>query len=233
MTVAPYDAVADEYYELSHKTCRNFDQTTRAALASVRSLVPKGGLILDVGAGRGRCGEYLDVDCSRVVQLDSSAKMLSLIPREESLLRVLHPADKLPFSDEQFSCVAAFLCDPFLGLNFLSEAWRVLRGGGLFIATTPAYEWGAPLRASLGLDLYSTRFVTRTGMAIVPSVLVPMTRLREMLVFAGFSINHIALTSHKLPFGDGPISGDIAGPAQALGREPHELEILYTVVVSK
>ena len=233
MTIAPYDMVADEYYESIHKTSRNFDQTTVSALAHVRSLVPAEGLILEVGAGRGRSCEFLGIDGRRVVQLDSSPRMLALATREESLLRIVHSADKLPFMDGEFACVTSFLCDPFLGLNFLAEARRVLRSGGLLVATTPAYEWGAPLRASLGLDLYSTRFVTKGGKVIVPSVLVPITRLREMLLAVGFLEKDIGLSSHKLPLGEAPVSDDISGPARQLGRDPHDLEILYSVVATK
>ncbi len=42
-------------------------------------------------------GEFLEIDPSRVVQLDSSAEMLALPDREPSVLRVLHDAETLPF----------------------------------------------------------------------------------------------------------------------------------------
>jgi SAM-dependent methyltransferase len=235
LTIAPYDLVADEYYDASHKTSRNFDVTTRAAVASVRSRIPEHGLVLEVGAGRGRCQEFLGIDAgARVVQLDNSRAMLGIPTREPSLLQVLHRAEELPFIDEQFSCVAAFLCDPFLGLNFLAESYRVIKPGGLFIGTTPAYEWGATLRKELSLDPNETRFIARDeSKIVVPSVLVSRQQLSEMLAAAGFEPAHLVIESHRLPLGTKPVSPDIERPAKSLGMSPFELEILYTIVGKK
>jgi SAM-dependent methyltransferase len=231
--IAPYDTIAEEYYEATHKTSRNFDRSTAAATESLRDRVPADGLVLDIGAGRGRCNEYLGIDPKRVVQLDSSQRMLQVEPREIAALRIVHSADSLPFLDRQFSCLTSFLCDPFLGLNFLAEAHRVLEDRGLLIATTPAFEWGSALRAKLEIDLLSTRFITRHGKLVVPSVLVPIRQLREMLKQAGFSEEKFSVTSHKLPRGTSPISEDILRPAKELGRDPHELEIIYLMVAEK
>jgi SAM-dependent methyltransferase len=233
MTIAPYDVIADEYYDAAHKTSRNFDQATVAAIAPLRQRIGAEGLVLDIGSGRGRCNEYLGIDTTRVVQLDNSARMLRVRPREEALLRVVHQAERLPFLDEQFLYVASFLCDPFLGLNFLAEAYRVLQRGGLFIATTPAHEWGSTLRDLLDLDQHSTRFITRQGRVVIPSVLVPISQLREMLERIGFDEQGVSVTAHKLPPGSTPVSDDILQPARELGRGPHELEILYLVVAEK
>jgi len=152
MSEAPYDRIASEYYLPEHQTSRNFDRTAMAALASVRALVPRDGLILEVGSGRGRSCELLEIDPRRVIQLDNSVRMLEVEPREDCALRVLHRAESLPFLNDEYACITAFLCDPFLGLEFLGESHRVLRKGGFLIATTPAYEWGAPLRNELKIS---------------------------------------------------------------------------------
>src|SRR5665213_471537 len=118
LSVAPYSRIANEYYDAQlHKTSRNFDEAGRCHLEGWRTLVATDGLVLDVGAGRGRVGEYLGIHASRIVQLDNSQAMLDLVHREQSLLRVLHNAEHLPFGGEQFVAVGAFLCDPFVGLN--------------------------------------------------------------------------------------------------------------------
>lgn len=232
MTAAPYDAIAGEYYDRSHKTSRNFDHAAAAALESVRERVPAGGLILDVGAGRGRCIEFLGVKSRRVVQLDNSARMLSLEAREECLIRVLHDAQNLPFLDASFACVTAFLGDAFWGLNFLTEAWRVLRPGGLFLATLPTFEWGKAIREQLKLDRSLTRFVTQSGSTvIVPSSLVPVDRLPPMLRRAGFA--HPEITSHRLAQEEQPISPDIADAAQRLGMPPDQLHVINLIVAQK
>src|SRR5437764_10900298 len=82
-----YDRIASEYYDQGHQTSRNFDVATVRALAR-EPFVRSPGLVLEVGAGRGRASEFLRIDPGQVVQLDSSEPMLELQPREPSLLRV-------------------------------------------------------------------------------------------------------------------------------------------------
>jgi Methylase involved in ubiquinone/menaquinone biosynthesis len=234
MKNVPYDSIAEEYYDSSHKTSRNFDQATIAALQIQRARVPAGGLILDIGAGRGRCNEFLGVDPKRVIQLDSSQSMLHVQPREECLIKVLHNAEHLPFLDSEFSCVTAFLCDPYIGLNVLAEVFRVLSDGGLFIATTPSYEWGAALRNELQIDSSLTRFVTKRGSQVfVPSILIPGDRLIDMIEVAGFERSKVQLGTHKLPPNAIPVSDDISIPASRLGMDLHDLAILYSIIAEK
>lgn len=225
-----YDALAREYYDARHQTSRNFDVATIAALLSL-NLRYSDGLALDVGCGRGRCGEFLQIPSKRIVQLDNSPVMLGISPREPALLRILHDAESLPFPEHQFGTVAAFLCDPFLGLNFLAEAKRILRPGGILIGTTPSAEWGLPLRQGLMIDPMMTRFVLRDGnVALVPSALYSREQLRKMLRRVGFKDSNIAVRGHRLPPGTTPVSPDIERPAQASGVSAYELEILYSFV---
>ena len=221
-----YDVLAKEYYEPRHKTSRNFDAATKQALESIDHQIPS-GLVLDVGSGRGRCGEYLGIEPIRVVQLDNSTAMLSLKPRENAVVRVLHEAEDLPFPDREFACVAAFLCDPFLGLNFLAEARRVLSDGGILIGTTPSEQWGRTLRKALELDPMMTRFVLAGGQEITaPSAIYPNKQLHEMLRTVGFRESRINISTHTLPDGTDPVSEDIVSPAKELGLSPYSLGIL-------
>jgi SAM-dependent methyltransferase len=229
---AAYDRIAGEYYHDQHKTCRNFDRTTVAALAAQNLVIPKRGRVLDVGCGKGSVGVYLGIKASRVVQLDSSVQMLALQPREECLLQVLHRAESLPFLDAQFSCVAAFLCDPYFGLNFLAEASRVLEPSGLFIATTPAKEWGEPLRLAIEIDSCETRFKTIAGSEVrVPSTLVSRDRIAEMLVHVGFEA--INVIPFRLPADVQPVSQDIIAVADKLKCKPTEIDLLYLIAATK
>src|SRR5688572_10473153 len=124
---APYSRIAKEYYDpVLHKTSRNFDEAGRPTLREWANDLPAEGLVLDAGAGRGRCTEFFGTDASRIVQLDSSREMLRLEGREDCIIKICHAAETLPFLDGQFAVVAGFLCDPFLGLNFLAESYRVL-----------------------------------------------------------------------------------------------------------
>jgi SAM-dependent methyltransferase len=229
---AAYDDLASEYYSDRHVTCRNFDVTTITALKSICPQVPSDGLVLDVGAGKGRVNEFLGVDPTRTIQLDSSANMLALDDREESLLRVWDDVTDMPFYDGQFSCVAAFLFDPYVGLNFLGEVHRVLRAGGLFIGTNPSAKWGHTLRDDLGIDRNETRFVDVNGVTRrTPSLLVPTERLAEMVRYCGFS--NITIRSFTLPPGHQPVSHDIARVATLLKKDVYELEVLDIVLASR
>ena len=160
--------------------------------------------------------------------------MLEVDPREECLLRILHDSEDLPFIDESFSCVTAFLCDPFIGLNFLHEAHRVLVSGGKFIATTPSFEWGMTLRNEIKISQQETRFLKKSGERVeVPSILVTRDKLFNMLEYTGFSKEMIKISNHCLNAYAGELSEDIAKPAKKLNMSPYELEILYLIEAIK
>jgi SAM-dependent methyltransferase len=228
-----YDPLAAEYYSQAHKTSRNFDQTTVVAMAALKHMVSATGLVLEVGAGRGRANEFLGIAPERVVHLDNSEEMLVLQPREKAMLAVLHAADVLPFPQGSFTMVVSFLCDPFLGLDFLGESCRVLSADGLLIATTPSYEWGAPLRQELGLDTATTRFMTKQGVVHAPSALVRRDQLKAMAEVAGFNRLSINVTAHRLPIGAAPVSDDIVAPAAKVGCNVNDLDLIYCLTARK
>ncbi len=223
-----YDRLGADYYGPHHKTSRNFDEATRRAVLLAGLDIPP-GLLLEPGCGRGRSQEFLGVEAERVVQLDSSLSMLDLSPREEALLRILHEAEELPFAAGQFSCVAAFLCDAFLGLNFLVEAKRVLvKRKGLLVGTTPSFEWGEALRRLRKIPLWEARFLTSRGEQIVaPSNLYTLAELEEMLSVAGFDPERTQVTPHTLPEIDSAVSPDIKDVAAQQGISVYEIPILY------
>ena len=234
MRFAPYDQIAGEYYDSFHKTCRNFDQTTLKAIEPIRPRIPQDGLILDIGCGRGRCVEFLNVEADRVIQLDNSRAMLEISPRENCLLQVLHDAEELPFLACSFACVTSFLCDPFLGLNFLAETYRVLESGGLFLATTSTLEWGTALRDEIGIDCSETRFKTRAGNEIhVPSILVSTDRLVSMLMRTGFDDKKIQIQRHRLPNDADPVSSDVTTSANQLKCGVHDIDLINMIIAVK
>jgi SAM-dependent methyltransferase len=223
-----YERIAGEYYDDFHRTSRNFDSATAAGLRELAIEIPD-GLVLEAGSGRGRCQEYLRLPPARVVQLDNSPAMLSLDGREPALLRVLHDAVELPFPDDEFGCVLAFLCDAFLGLNFLAEAQRVLQPGGLLLGTTPSFEWGVSLREHLKIDRMTTRFRLRAGGELVmPSSLFDAAQLASMLEVTGFARDSISVRSHRLPVDVAEVSPDIAEAAEKRGVSSFELDIIYS-----
>jgi SAM-dependent methyltransferase len=222
-----YGVLASEYYLPIHKTSRNFDATTLHALAQRKPRL-EDGLVLEVGCGRGRVGEFLGIAPSRVVQLDLSREMLSLDDRERCALRLQADATNIPLFDSQFAAVVGFLSDAFLGLSFFFEANRMLNRGGGLVLTTPSHEWGEALRGNEEPKRSEARFKTNANQdVIVPSTLFPASRLEEMLKHSGFE--QIAITRHCLPAGVHPISPDIELAARSTGVEIHELPILYLI----
>lgn len=227
-----YDVLAREYYNPFHKTCRNFDLTTTKAIESNPASIPDDGLVLEVGCGRGRCFEFLGIESTRVVQLDYSSKMLSIEEREPSLLRIQADATSVPIFKEQFSAVIGFLVDPFLGLNFLNEAFRLLTPGGILFFTTPTEEWGKPLRDTLEIEASFSRFLTENGdTVIVASTLISDEHLNRMLQHIGFT--NVNITSHCLPKEADPISPDIQRVANEKGISVHNLPIIHIVAAVK
>jgi SAM-dependent methyltransferase len=229
--LSPYDLLADEYYDAAHKTCRNFDQTSFAMFSRKPPEIPKSGLVLDVGCGRGRCTEFLGITQHRIVQLDSSERMLNLREREECLLKVHADAAEIPLASTQFSAVIGFLADPYMGLSFFSEAFRLLREGVLLL-TAPSCEWGISLRGSSEPARSEARFVNRERRTLsVPSILMSEAEIKSKLEYCGFI--DVSITKHTLPASAAPVSPDIERAANARGVDVHEIPILYVITAKR
>jgi len=227
-----YDAIAEEYYEPGHCTSRNFDAATIALLSRLQIDVPE-GTVLEVGAGRGRISEFLNVHPSRVVQLDKSETMLQLHPREQSLLRIHADACQIPLVAQQFRAVVGFLVDPFMGLDFLAEAYRMLSTGGLLLLTVPTRIWGKPLREQLGIDVMTTRFkvLGTEKIIILPSLLHSSEQLHQMLSFSSFT--DVKIYDGCLSDDEQSISPDVIAAADALQSSPRGLPIIHLVTAHR
>jgi SAM-dependent methyltransferase len=103
---------------------------------ALRSHVQGAGLTLDLGSADGPSASWLRDAVQRTVSLD-------IDPRGLGSDGVCGSALALPFADETFDVVSAFdvieHCDP--EAQALSEVRRVLRPGGRFVMSVPAYTW--------------------------------------------------------------------------------------------
>ncbi len=223
-----YDVIASEYYDSRHITSRNFDATTQRALRELSLCLPA-GLVLEIGAGRGRVSEFLGLESSRVVQLDSSKAMLELQDREPCLLKVHADARAIPLCSQQFSSVIGFLVDPFMGTDFLHEAFRMLSCDGTLLLTVPTLAWGACLRQQVGIDVTTTRFriIDADEIVVLTSLLYSKDEINEMLTKAGFT--NIEIGVHCLGRSDLPVSPDILRVADVMRTDCHAIPLIHSI----
>ena len=103
---------------------------------ALRSHVQGAGLTLDLGSADGPSASWLRDAVARTVSLD-------IDPRGLGSDGVCGSALALPFADETFETVSAFdvieHCDP--ESQALAEVRRVLKPGGRFVMSVPAYTW--------------------------------------------------------------------------------------------
>jgi SAM-dependent methyltransferase len=104
--------------------------------AALRSHVDGATLALDLGSADGPSAAWFRESARRTVSLD-------IDPRGLGADGVCGSALALPFDDGVFDAVAAFdvieHCEP--ESTALAEVRRVLRPGGRFVMSVPAYQW--------------------------------------------------------------------------------------------
>ena len=227
-----YDEVAEEYYDDRHVTSRNFDAATAELFDTLAPAVPDSGYVLELGAGRGRTGEFCGVAPSRVVQSDVSGRMLRLVDREPSTGRVQCDATRLPFASERVAAVTAFLFDPYNDPSLFDEIARVLEPGGVFVGTLPHPEWGHTLRRAVDLPQDETVFVTESGEEVrLRSKLLSAADLRDQLTATGLQPR--ILRSQSLPRDTDDVSEHVEIPAETLGVTPFDLPLVLGVIAGK
>jgi SAM-dependent methyltransferase len=149
-------------------------ETERAKLIRSRILAtaPKGGLVVDVGCGRGTMLDHPSLDGLRRVQVDSHV-WREWTPRTAQYF-VCAEADALPFRSGSFDIVGSF--DVLEHLEHddvgLSEQRRIVRDEGTVLTAVPADQrlWSKHDEAVGHYRRYSTRvfadLATRCGLVI-------------------------------------------------------------------
>lgn len=103
--------------------------------------LPQGGKMLDVGCGTGAVMEFLK-NKGEVEGVDMSDTALNFC-RQKNLKVEKGLANEMPYSTDTFDAV--FALDVLEHLDnpagAVKEAARVLKEGGLFVATVPAHQW--------------------------------------------------------------------------------------------
>ena len=102
----------------------------------------KGQCVLDIGCGARRGPRIISKSNKRVIACDISKEAIQFCQRNYPSSRISYvvaDAIRLPFGSEIFDDVLAFEVVEHLDnqLNFLKEAHRVLKKGGMCILSTP------------------------------------------------------------------------------------------------
>jgi ubiquinone/menaquinone biosynthesis C-methylase UbiE len=132
--VLDYDAEAPGYDQ-----SRGGPQRARAAATAIASLIPRGGILVDVGGGTGIVSRQLaDLGWS-VIVADASTGMLQLARTRLPGTVVRASATRLPLRNGSVEVVTAIwllhLLTPDQADAVLAEAARVLRPGGHLVTT--------------------------------------------------------------------------------------------------
>jgi SAM-dependent methyltransferase len=175
---APYDAVAEEYYDpVQHPTCANFSELSSHYLSRrIQDHGHNAKRILEVGAGRSTVAPILNrqlLPLERLTLLDQSAGMLEYSrpwAKHGSHL-VVRDACDTGFADDSFDLIVSALGDPYNCYAFWREVARLLVPTGICLFTTPASEWSMRFRP---LDTMShAEFLTAAGVKVfVPSTIL-------------------------------------------------------------
>ncbi len=126
-----YDAIADEYANDSHETCRDFDAGTQCFLSKTKKFdelaeLPNGFNYLDVGVGTGVSLEFLlpwlTEKKANIDVLDISSKMLSICELKfgKQVSNYFHTSIHKFDSSKKYELIVGSLCDPFLTNQALS-----------------------------------------------------------------------------------------------------------------
>ena len=174
--------------------------------------ITKDGCILDVGGGTGIMAQFLPdfIDRKNYYNSDVSSEML----KYSRYQNVLAAAETLPFSDSSFDYVIS--SDVLEHVNdktrALSECYRVLKPGGLFLLSTPRSGWGKDFRTSLFLPFILIDSALHRLHRKKPKFLVPEgikdepsdeNWLKESLKNVGFLVLEQYRADNHVPWGNG------------------------------
>jgi ubiquinone/menaquinone biosynthesis C-methylase UbiE len=160
-----YDDVADRYdhhYDRSRGRCYHTHLSRH-----IMEVLPKTGLLLDIGCGTGLFVEKYMMESGAAVGIDISRGMILQARRRctESEF-VLGTGETIPFSDATFDAVASLLAFSYMRdpQGMLDEAFRVVKPGGTIAICTLGKKlltYGVPAIYQIGERMRVNHLVVR------------------------------------------------------------------------
>ncbi len=230
-----YDEIAEEYYEDFHLTSRNLDLASYNFFSSLALLNNRTGLVLELGAGRGKTQEYLNINQKDIIYTDLSYKMLLLNSKESCLNKIQCDSFSLPFLNNSFTTITAFLFDPFNLSKLYCEITRVLKKKGIFIGTLPHPKFALTFRKKTGINHNKTflkKYQSNNAEYIqLDSYLMTEFEIKE--VMHNNNLNLIKTYDILLPKFIRNISKHIITAANELKLTPYTIPILMVIIGEK
>lgn len=206
-SIVAYNSIADEYDEPEHRTTRELERLSRAALrkAPIDDLLRRPDLsVLELGCGTGALTVEL-AKCLRESQLvitDPAARMLRRAwrrlndgsPQGKRKTKIFSltasAAEILPKLVVPPDLIAAGLADPYISESLLREVIRASHRDTWMFVTLPTRRWAIEERQGrLRIPLTQTRFRTKQGEAVFSrSLALEADELSELFATNGFDV---------------------------------------------
>lgn len=162
-----YDAIAHEYDDDEHKTCRDFDKLNIRFLKMcfdelLIDIDIKNYLDIGVGTGNslGLVNEYLSqyFDDFFIDVIDISEKMLNVVKQKFSITNIkYHNTSIFSFkNDKKYDLIVSTLCDPFLTKKYIEILTKLISKKGIILLTFPTDAFAKKTRKGIETLKYTT-----------------------------------------------------------------------------
>ncbi len=230
-----WDEIAHDYYNDEHKTCRIFDAVIDYYLPRFFKKLKKKGIILDLGGGKGRISNLLNLSNYKYITLDISHKMLqkggiTSQNKERIQSSVLH----LPLREQMIDGIFSLLGDSYILPKLFELVYRSLKKNGIFIFALPTKIWALTLRSILDIPEDRTVFHNSDSEPIiVPSYVYSEDQIKNYLRIFKFKEIKINQYTIKNIINIRDLSQHILLPSNYLKISPEDLPIITITYCSK
>ena len=225
-----YEAISSEFTEAQRITTRNFHElSARFFIDAVSEYVTPDARCMELGPGQGWLRRTVAFPSTSYLVVDLSPSMLGF---QENCISIEADVSGIPLRRGSCDVVLASLADPFCHPLGLTEIYRILSDGGVFIFSIPSATWAKALRP--GEEGLVTTFTTVNGSkSSVYSITYEARELIKIASICGFKcLRHCEMMAGDLPNIEG-VSPAIIQAAQKAGLPLSLLPVVDCYVLTK